>query len=188
MKLFNILLQWYGKAILKILGWKTMGTVPSDPKYVMIVAPHTSIADMFMGKIYSWAVGFRSKIMIKKEFFVFPVNLFIKLLGGIPIDRKHAKNTVDQMVDVFAERKKLILSITPEGTRARNRKWKTGFYRIAVKSNIPIYLTTIDYQNKTLGFLCKFVPTGDFDTDIKIIQQKYKGIKGYHPNKFTINE
>ncbi len=173
---------------MKFIGWRIVGTIPNDPKYVMVIAPHTSILDMFIGKIFSWVVGIRTKIMIKKELFFFPINLFVIMWGGIPIDRKNPKSIVDQMVDVFAEKKKLILSIAPEGTRAKNSKWKSGFYRIAIKSNVPMHLITADFKKRTVGFLGEFIPTGNFEKDIELIKQRFKGISARHPSKFSIEK
>jgi len=42
----------------------------------------------------------------------------------------------------------LILGISPEGTRSRVEKWKTGFYYIAQKANVPIVLMYMDYKKK----------------------------------------
>ena len=40
------------------------------------------------------------------------------------------------------------MAVTPEGTRSRQEKWKTGFYYLAKKSNVPICLGYLDYKLK----------------------------------------
>jgi 1-acyl-sn-glycerol-3-phosphate acyltransferase len=187
-QLIAYLKKIYGKSLLKIFGWKIVGEIPTDEKYIAVVAPHTSFMDMFVGKIYNWAVGMKPSIMVKKEFFFFPMNLLIRSWGGIPVDRKNAVNIVDQMADYFKKRKKLILIITPEGTRSLNTEWKTGFYRIAEKAEVPIYMIFGDFKKKTVGFLGKFEPTGNMEEDMKAIKRNFVGITGYHSHKFSVGD
>ena len=79
---------------------------------------------------------------------------------------------------MFEKSETLYLVFTPEGTRKYNDKWKKGFYYIAQKAQVPIYIAYIDYAKKTGGFDKLFEPTGDVEKDIKEIKQilsKYKG-------------
>jgi 1-acyl-sn-glycerol-3-phosphate acyltransferase len=187
-KLIAFLKKIYGKSVLKIFGWKTIGEIPTEAKYVAVVAPHTSFMDMIVGKFYTWSIGMRPSIMVKKEFFFFPMGLLLKSWGGIPVDRKNAQNFVDQMAERFKNRNKLILVITPEGTRSLNTEWKTGFYRIAEKAEVPIYMIFGDFKKKTVGFLGKFEPTGNMEEDIKAIKRNFIGITGYHASKFSVGD
>lgn len=178
----------FGKFILKILGWTIIGENAKEDKYIAVIAPHTSIADMFMGKLYDWATGLGPSIMIKKGFFFFPLNIILKMWGGFPVDRKDAGGTVYQIVKRFEEKNKMILAITPEGTRAANPNWKTGFYRIAMAAKVPIYLLFVDFKEKKLGFRAKFEPTGNLKEDMKAIKRQYAGMTGYHPHKFSVGD
>ena len=54
------------------------------------------------------------------------------------MDRSKHSNLVDQVVEIFGKSEEFIMTITPEGTRSYSPKWKTGFYRIAKKANVPI--------------------------------------------------
>ncbi len=179
----------FARFMLKLLGWELIETGPSDPKYICIVAPHTSIIDVFYGKMYNWAVCMTPKIMIKKEFFFFPMNFILKSIGGVPIDRKKGKNVIDQMIKYFNENKEFALAITPEGTRKKNPNWKTGFYRIATAVNVPLYLSYTDFKTKKLGFsLKKFDFTGDLKADMKTIKRFYKDMEGFHKDNFTVGD
>ena len=67
---------------------------------------------------------------------------------------------------------------TPEGTRKYNSKWKKGFYYIALKAKVPIYICYIDFSKKRGGFDSIFHPSGDVNKDIleiKSVLKKYKG-------------
>ena len=102
--------KFIGKSFFKIIGWKLVGKVPDVPKYICVLAPHTSLWDMIWGKMYNWSVGMNPKIMIKKEFFFFPMGPLIRLWGAIPIDRKYPGGIINQMVEEFNKSNKMILA------------------------------------------------------------------------------
>lgn len=181
-----MLLQKFARFILKLIGWKITGGIPHEKKYVTLVAPHTSNIDFFIGKLANWAMGIKPKVLIKKEAFNFITSPFIKMWGGIPIDRSKGAEIIPQVVKLFNEREELILAITPEGTRKRNPNWKTGFYRIAIAANVPVSLAYIDFGKKELSMGKMFYPTGNMEEDIKKVKEYYKDKKGYHPEKFAV--
>jgi len=179
--------RFIGKSFFKIVGWEIVGDIPDVNKYVMVIAPHTSLVDMIFGKMYNWVIDMHPTIMVKQEFFFFPVGPIIKMWGAIPINRKYPGGIIAQMADRFKDSEKLILSITPEGTRSPNPDWKTGFYRIAEAADVPIYLTLIDFKSKTLGFLGgEQKKTGDMKADINAIKEQYRGMEGLKKGKFVI--
>jgi len=165
--------------ILKLMGWRIHEQQPDGVrKAVMCVAPHTSNWDFVIGKIAFGYYGIPTKFLIKKELFFFPLGILLRRLGGIPVDRKKKTNLTDQAVEYFNQYDDIFLVFTPEGTREYNPEWKKGFYHIAERAGVPIYLGFIDYKNKTGGFDGKFEPTGDVDGDILEIKRrlvKYSG-------------
>jgi len=181
-----MLLGKFARFILWIFGWKIRGEAPKEKKYVVIIAPHTSNLDFFVGKLANWAMGVKPKIIIKKEAFNFFTSPIIKMWGGIPVDRSKSGGVVGEVVRLFQKKDKFILGITPEGTRKRNPNWKTGFYRIAAAAGVPICLSFIDFGKKELSMERMFYPTGDMEKDIYEIKQYYKNKTGYHPEKFAI--
>lgn len=104
-------------------------------------------------------------------------------LGGIPVERENsaASTVVDQAIHRFAECEQLILGIAPEGTRTRVKKWKTGFYRIALGGGIPIVPAYVDSSSKTIGFGEAFIPSGDIESDLAILQGFYADKRGICP-------
>lgn len=179
------ILRFIGKLFLKLGGWKMVGEVPKDNKYVCVIAPHTSIKDIIIGKFFNWASNMKPVIMVKKEFFFFPISCLIRRWGAIPVDRKKAKNIVAQMTDLFEKRERMLLAISPEGTRSLVKTWKTGFYRIAEAAKVPIYLSFIDVKTKTLGFLGEAVMTGNMKSDIDVIRARYSHMEGFVSSKFS---
>lgn len=170
----------------KILGWKAVVTVPDYDKCVICAAPHTSNLDLFIGKLFYGATGGKTSFMMKKEWFFFPLGLFFKAAGGIPVDRSRKTSLVDQMVAEFNRRKKFHLAITPEGTRKANPNWKKGFYHIALKAQVPIVLIGIDYSKKTITKGKSIFPSGDIDKDMREIKLYFKAFKGRHPENFVL--
>jgi 1-acyl-sn-glycerol-3-phosphate acyltransferase len=110
------------------------------------------------------------------------------VLGAIPVKRGNRHNDmVAQMVKQFNERESFYLVITPEGTRKKVKKWKKGFYQIATQAGVPIVVSVVDYGNKQMGPLGEIIPSGNFEADIKIIKECYRGVKAKHPEGFSID-
>lgn len=170
----------------KILGWKTVVTVPDSDKYIICAAPHTSNWDFLIGKLFYAAIGRDTGFMMKKEWFFFPLGSLLRYMGGIPVYRDKKTSLVDQVAQEFVKRKTFHLAITPEGTRSRNPNWKKGFYYIALKANVPIMLIGIDYKEKTITAEKMIVPTGDVENDMQEIKQYFMRFTGKNPENFAI--
>ena len=171
--------------VFKLIGWKVVGGLPEVEKCLVISAPHTSNWDFFIGRCFAYITDIKPKYLIKSELYFWPLSVLIKWNGGIPVYRKTGKNTVDQVVERIKKADKIILGIAPEGTRKRVEKWKTGFYYIAQKSNIPIVLMYMDYQKKEIGYFDMLIPSGDLQKDLAIIQDYYKDVVGYRPEQYN---
>lgn len=172
----------------RILGWKINVTVPNYDKCVTCAAPHTTNFDLIIGKLFYGVIGGKTSFMMKKEWFFFPLGLFFKAVGGIPVDRSRNNSLVDQMAKRFKESKKFHLAITPEGTRKPNANWKKGFYFIALKAQVPIVLIGIDYEKKMITCTKSIIPSGDIDKDMKEIKLYFKDFKGKNPENFLLGK
>ncbi|PCJ67750.1 MAG: acyltransferase [Bacteroidetes bacterium] len=172
------------KRILKWLfhdvwGWKVSGQLPIESKYLIVVAPHTSNWDFLVGLFYRKLTdNFNPKYLAKKELFVFPIGYFFRWVGGYPVERVKNTHFVDALVEVYNTNEEFITTITPEGTRSFNSKWKTGFYYVAKKANIPILRIAFDYGSKTLVIDDIYQVNKELDEtiiDFKIWFSQYKG-------------
>ena len=171
--------------ILRICGWRREGRLPSIPKYVMIVAPHTSNWDMLVGMMIALSFLLKLSWLVKESLFRWPFGGFIKWLGGIPIDRSKSSNVVAQSIQTFKENKQMVLAVAPEGTRKKATSWKTGFYHIAKGANVPIVMGFIDYARKVGGIGPTLMPTGAIEFDMQKIRFFYDKITGKIPDKST---
>lgn len=172
--------------ILKLAGWKVEVNVPDAPKCIICVAPHTSNWDFILGKLAYSSVGRSANFLMKSDWFFFPLGIIFRAMGGIPVNRKVKNGSlVDTIVDMFAHTDKLQIAITPEGTRSRVSKWKTGFLRISLMAKVPCQLAAIDYKNKRIAIDRTFYPTDDINTDMEEIKKYYRNFTGKHPEKFS---
>lgn len=175
--------------ILKILGWHLAGdrSFTSVKKLVIIEAPHTSNWDYVYGMLCIMTLGVKVNVIIKKEMFFWPLGPILKALGGVPIDRKGTSNKVESIAALFENKENLNLAITPEGTRSLRKVWKKGYYYIALKANVPILMTSMDFKKKEGRFGPLLYPSGNYEEDFKKIEAFYKGVQGKYPEKFNLS-
>ena len=121
-----MVMKHIARLILKIFGWKLKGGLPEDKKAVVISVPHTSIMDFIWGKLTFISQGVPTYILMKKEFFFFPLGPILKALNVIPVDRGNKENhIVERMVEEFKKRDVMYLTITPEGSRKKRKSRKS---------------------------------------------------------------
>lgn len=175
--------------IIWLAGWRVVGGIPADvPKCVVAVAPHTSMWDFALGRLAFWQMGLKTRFLIKKEVFFWPLGPIVKWLGGIPVDRQKKGNLVEQVAALFEHYDSLYITITPEGTRRLVTSWKRGYYYIAVLAKVPIAIGILDYKKKEGGIAQIIYPTGDFEKDSQIVESYYRGVGARHPEKFNLSE
>jgi 1-acyl-sn-glycerol-3-phosphate acyltransferase len=169
----------------KLKGWKVNGKFPYDQKKILIlVAPHTSWKDIMVGlaarsklKIY------KAKFLGKKELFDGPFGWFFKWLGGVPVDRFSKQGAVEQVAEMFNKNAEFIIALSPEGTRKKVEKLRTGFYHIAKQANVPIQMVGFDFSKKEIILGELFYTTDDEAADIRHIINFYAPIKGVKPDQ-----
>jgi 1-acyl-sn-glycerol-3-phosphate acyltransferase len=174
----NTLSRAIGRFIMRLFGWRAEGELPNAAKLVLVGAPHTSNLDFFMTALTMLALGIDVKFVMKHTPFKGPVGRFLRWFGGIPLDRDRSRDFVSQMVDAFQERNELLLAIMPEGTRSVVSGWRSGFYYIALGAGVPLVMVVFDYENRRMRVGPTFIPGGDYETDLPIIQSFFAGVRG----------
>lgn len=171
-----------------LMGWNTINTFPQKlKKYIIIVAPHTSWLDFPIGVLGRFALGIKGRFIGKHTLFKPPFGFIFRSLGGTPVDRSKSVNRVQSIIDIFDDNKEFILAISPEGTRKKINKWKTGFYYVAKGANVPIIMVGLDYKIKKIIVSNPFDITGDIENDFLHFHEFYKDINAKHPGKFESN-
>ena len=179
------MVKFLSSLALKICGWKEGGAFPEGKKFVVVAAPHTTAWDFIWGRLYYNARGKSVKFMVKEKHVNFPFKTILKSLGAITVYDNSKSSYTQQMIDEFNNRDSFLLTITPEGTRQKVKRWKRGFYYMAKGADVPIVLGYLDYGKRTLGTGGLFYPTDDVEADMKTIKSFYKDIKGKHPENFS---
>ena len=171
---------------LRINGWRVEGSLPADAqRCVLIAAPHTSNWDLPYTLMTAFALELHVRWMGKHTIFNWPFRTLMQWLGGMPVDRRQASNTVAASVDILRNADRpLQLIVPPEGTRSRTRHWKTGFWHIAMGADVPIVLAYMDYERKLAGLGPAFRPSGDIDADMREIRAFYAPFKGRNADQF----
>jgi 1-acyl-sn-glycerol-3-phosphate acyltransferase len=122
-----------------------------------------------------------AKFLAKKELFVWPLGWVLRKMGGTPVDRFAKQGMVDQVVEIFNANETFMLGLSPEGTRKRVDKLRTGFYHIAKKAGVPIVPVGFDYKNRLVVIGDAFFPGVDEETDLKKVIAFYATMTGKKP-------
>ncbi|MDP1764562.1 MAG: 1-acyl-sn-glycerol-3-phosphate acyltransferase [Sediminibacterium sp.] len=170
---------------LRLMGWSLKGAFPYHiKKCVLIVGPHTSSWDFVIGIAFRSKLRFtHAKFLGKAELFKGPFGFIFRKLGGFPVERFEQHNMVAQAAALFENHNTFLLVLSPEGTRKKVGRLRTGFYHIAKKAGVPIVMAGMDYANKQVFFSDPFYPTDNEAADFQKIYQYYAPIKGKIPGQ-----
>jgi len=164
----------------------TLSTEPAPTRpTILIGAPHTSNWDFVLMLAISWRLGIDVRWLGKDSLFRGWRGPLMRGLGGIPVDRRNPQGVVADVVtrvhagDVFG------LVVTPEGTRGSGAYWKSGFYRIARDTGMPVTLGYVDRTTMTTGLGPTIELTGDVAADMDRIRAFYADKSGLRPDLRT---
>jgi len=175
-----------GRFLMGIRGWRVEGGFPDVPRMVLIVAPHTSNWDFLTGIWVKLAMRMGGRFVGKHTLFRGPLGVLMRWLGGLPVDRSAAAGFVEETARVVRESERMTLVVAPEGTRRRRDKWKSGFYRIAVAADVPIFPVAFDYSRKVIRFDPLFHPTGDYERDLVELQSHFDAGMALRPENYSL--
>ena len=162
-----------------LMGWKIKGDFDRNvKKAVVIVVPHTSWHDFYIGVFTRRILKVQINFIAKAELFKWPFGAYFRWMGGVPLDRTPGQNKVEAIAKIFKEKDEFRLSLAPEGTRKKVLEWKTGYYYIAIAAKVPIICVAFDYATKSVVIDKPFYPTGDIDKDTVILRSFFKGVIG----------
>ena len=177
------MLRMIWKLYWKLSGWKVVGEFPYQyKKLVIIVGPHTSSKDVFVGFAARSILKIdHARFLGKKELFDGPFGWLFRWLGGTPVDRFSKQGMVEQVVALFDSRDSFLLAMAPEGTRKKVDKLRSGFYHIAKAAEVPIVMVGLDFGNKRLVLGDAFFTSNDEDADFRRIIAFFAELKGKNP-------
>lgn len=171
-----------GRAFWFVSPWRLVTTRAPQRPTVLIGAPHTSNWDFVIMLAMAWRLGVRVRWLGKHTLFRGWAAPFFRAVGGIPVDRTNPASVVDQVVERIHSGAVFGLVITPDGTRTNTTGyWKSGFYRIARKTGMPVTLGYVDRTTMTCGLGPTFELTGRVAEDMDRIRAFYADKAGVKP-------
>lgn len=171
--------RFYKFIFFQLMGWKIKGTIyPETKKCVLMVVPHTSWHDFYLGIFAREITGLEMNYIGKKELFIFPFNYYFTWMGGAPLDRTGGLNKVDSIAKIFDTKSVFRLAIFPEGTRKKVTVLKTGFYYIALKAKVPIVPVAFNFAKKEINIGQPHEPQGNIEEDLISLLSHFKGVYG----------
>ena len=174
--------------LLRKMGWESVGGPMKEPKAILLGVPHTTVWDFLVCYLVYTQFGKEAHIMIKKEFFVWPLGPILRACGAVPVERSSAASMVKSLINVMEEVPEFHLAIAPEGTRKPTRNWKSGYHLIARETGATVYLGYYDWGRKRISVGEPFELTDDPKADMKRIYEHYRplGLQGLHKDKFIV--
>lgn len=173
-----------GRFAMRAAGWKFVGELPPIPKFVIVVAPHTSNWDFPVGLFSKLALDLDAHWFGKDSLFRGPLGVFMRAIGGRPVRRDAPEGMVDAMAATIRSEPHFVLVITPEGTRKAVVQWRTGFYHIAEAADIPIVPVWFDWSRHEVGLGAPMRASGDLTADLADLQSLFRPEMAKNPHGF----
>jgi len=148
---------------------------------VLIGAPHTSNWDFILMLAIAWRLGIDVRWLGKSSLFSGWRGPVMRALGGLPVDRADPGRVVEDVVARIHDGEVFGLVITPDGTRGAHTHWKSGFYRIARETGLPVTLGYVDRATMTAGLGPTLELTGDVGADMDLVRAFYADKGGFRP-------
>ena len=174
--------------LLRRMGWESIGGPMKEKKAIVLGVPHTSVWDFLVSYLFYTQFGKVAHIMIKKEFFFWPLGPILRACGAVPVDRDSAASMVRSLIHEMDQADEFHLAIAPEGTRKAVKRWKTGFHLIARETGATVYVGYYDWGRKRISVGEPFELTDDPKADMQRIYDIYRpmGIQGLHKDGFIV--
>ena len=172
--------------LLGLLGWTVRFDGLPALQGVIVVYPHTSNWDFIVAILAKWAVGLQLKFWGKDSLFQVPVlGRWMRWVGGVPVQRNAPQGVVTQVLDSVAQaraaQRLFWLGLSPEGTRQWTPGWRSGFYQVALRGQLPLGVVRLDYRKRVVDATAFLTLSGDAQADLARIAAVLAGAKGKNP-------
>ncbi|MBR5924728.1 MAG: 1-acyl-sn-glycerol-3-phosphate acyltransferase [Bacteroidales bacterium] len=173
--------------LLRRMGWTAIGGPLAEKKVICLGVPHTSFWDFVVAYLFYTSFGDVAHVMVKKELFFWPLGSILRACGCIPVDRSNATELVHSLIEHMNQDEVFKLAIAPEGTRKPVKRWKTGAFRIAYATGVPVYAGWFDWRTKRISCGEKLTLSGDISADMAMMQAHYESLHltGKHKDRYV---
>jgi 1-acyl-sn-glycerol-3-phosphate acyltransferase len=161
--------------------WRLSTEPAPERPTVLIGAPHTSNWDFILMLAIAWRLGVDVRWLGKSSLFSGWRGPVMRALGGLSVDRADPGRVVEDVVARIHDGEVFGLVITPDGTRGAHTHWKSGFYRIARETGLPVTLGYVDRATMTAGLGPTLELTGDLGADMDRVRAFYADKGGFRP-------
>ncbi len=169
------------RAFWSLSGWTLRTEPPPQRPTILLGAPHTSNWDFALMLAIAWRLDMDIRWLGKSSLFSGWRAPLMRSLGGIPVNRAAPQDVVADVVEQARSGAVFGLVVTPDGTRSGHTHWKSGFYRIARETQMPVTLGYVDRTTKTSGLGPTIELTGDVAADMDRIRAFYADKAGFRP-------
>ena len=183
------IVQWLARWFLRTFGWRVEGTIPpilGNKNLILIAGPHTSNWDGVFG--FAAILGLDAKITFFGKYTLFnkPIlGRFLKYMGGIPVDKsKPGRGLTDVAIENMKKLNGSLIAMSPEGTRAKTEKMRSGFLRIAKSVEGQIFLGAFDFDKKRIVLDKFYNPSGNNEQDLQWVRDYFMQYKAKHPENY----
>ena len=176
----NALGRAFAHAVLRLGGWRMQGQWPDLRKVVVIVAPHSSVWDAVWGIAGKVAQSLGIVFIGKQEAFWGPLGWLLRTVGGVPVNRRAPGGLVDQVASQIRAAERMWFVLAPEGTRRPVPHWKSGFWKIARRAQVPVFCVGLDYPTRTIRLLGLVELSDDMDADMRQLRGLFADCHGKH--------
>ena len=183
------IVQWLARWFLRTFGWRVEGTIPpilGNKNLILIAGPHTSNWDGIFG--FAAILGLDAKITFFGKYTLFnkPIlGRFLKYMGGIPVDKsKPGRGLTDVAIENMKKLNGSLIAMSPEGTRAKTEKMRSGFLRIAKAVEGQIFLGAFDFDKKRIVLDKFYKPSGNNEQDLQWVRDYFMQYKAKHPENY----
>ena len=176
-----IMLQKIAKFFLTITGWKFKGDIPRSDRIILVAGPHTSNWDFLLALAFIFGLNLNVFWIGKHTLFKNGLSKIMRKLGGIPVDRASPELLMNEVSHIVKKQQGVIIAISPEGTRKKVERLKSGFLRIAKTTNSQILLAGIDFESKLIHLGKLFEPSGNTESDLLNVHNYFRQFKGKRP-------
>jgi 1-acyl-sn-glycerol-3-phosphate acyltransferase len=183
------IVQWLARWFLRTFGWRVEGTIPpilGNKNLILIAGPHTSNWDGIFG--FAAILGLDAKITFFGKYTLFnkPIlGRFLKYMGGIPVDKsKPGRGLTDVAIENMKKLNGSLIAMSPEGTRAKTEKMRSGFLRIAKAVEGQIFLGAFDFDKKRIVLDKLYNPSGNNEQDLQWVRDYFMQYKAKHPENY----
>ena len=183
------IVQWLARWFLRTFGWRVEGTIPpilGNKNLILIAGPHTSNWDGIFG--FAAILGLDAKITFFGKYTLFnkPIlGRFLQYMGGIPVDKsKPGRGLTDVAIENMKKLNGSLIAMSPEGTRAKTEKMRSGFLRIAKAVEGQIFLGAFDFDKKRIVLDKFYNPSGNNEQDLQWVRDYFMQYKAKHPENY----